>query len=90
MSERGHSSKQHKITSEISILLVFKGIFRLFGAKCGYSLRYWELYPYSDWAFCQPKKTEGGGIFPPPNLAVSSQMAMRLGKNILWVEIFRD
>ena len=28
----------------VVLCLVFKGTFRLFGAKCGYSLRYWELY----------------------------------------------
>ena len=33
--------------------------------------------PYLDWAFCQPKKTD-----PPPNLAISSQMTMKLGKDI--------
>ena len=27
---------------------------------------------------------------PPPNLAVSSQMTMKLGKGILWVEIFEN
>ena len=40
--------------------------------------------------FCQPKKT-GGGAFPPPrNFAISSQMTMKLGKDILWVEIFSN
>ena len=42
--------------------------------------------PYLDWAFCQPKKTGGG----PPNLGISSQMTMKLGKGILWVEIFTN
>ena len=27
---------------------------------------------------------------PPPNLAISGQMTTKLGKNILWVEIFTD
>ena len=27
---------------------------------------------------------------PPPNLAISSQMTMKLGKDILWVEIFTN
>ena len=41
--------------------------------------------------FCQPKKT--GGSFappPPPNLAISSQKTMKLGKCMLWVEIFTN
>ena len=41
--------------------------------------------------FCQPKKTwGGGGNGPLPNVAISSQMMMKLGKGILWVEIFRN
>ena len=41
---------------------------------------------------CQPEKTgEGGvGFGAPPNLAISSQMTMKLGKDILWVEIFTN
>ena len=42
--------------------------------------------PYSVWAFCQPKMTgEGGGgqNGPGPNFAISSQMTMKLGKDIL-------
>ena len=35
--------------------------------------------------FCQPKKTG-----PAPNMAISRQMMMKLGKDILWVEIFRN
>ena len=31
--------------------------------------------------------TWGGGKMPPPNLAFSSQMTMKVGKDILWVEI---
>ena len=50
--------------------------------------------PYLDWAFCQPKKTwrgggGGGAKWPSPNLASSSQMTMKRGKDILWVEIFK-
>ena len=47
-----------------------------------------QLLPYLDWAFCQPKKTEGQDA--PPNLAISSWMATKLGRNKLWVEIFRN
>ena len=32
----------------------------------------------------------GGGQNAPPNLAISSQMMMKVGKNILWVEIFTN
>ena len=35
-------------------------------------------------------KRLGRYFVPPLNLAVSSQMAMKLGKDILWVEIFTD
>ena len=47
------------------------------------------IQPYLDCAFCQPKKTGGRAILPPPppNLATSSQMTMKLGKDIQWVEI---
>ena len=40
--------------------------------------------------FCQPKNTGGGGILPPPNLAISSQKTMKLGKGIPWVESFTN
>ena len=47
---------------------------------------------YLDWAFCQPNlKRLGGGHFgPPPNLAISSQITITLGKDILWVQIFTN
>ena len=32
----------------------------------------------------------GGAKWPPPNLAISSQMTMKRGKDILWVEIFTN
>ena len=38
-------------------------------------------------------KDWGGGILPslpPPKLAISSQMTMKHGKDILWVEIFTN
>ena len=40
--------------------------------------------------FATLKRLGGGGEAkcPPPNLAISSQMTMKLGKYILWVEIF--
>ena len=31
-----------------------------------------------------------GPKWPPPNLTVSGQMTMKLGKDILWVEIFAN
>ena len=37
--------------------------------------------------FCQPIKT-GGQNAPPPDFSISSQMTMKLGKDILWGEIF--
>ena len=46
-----------------------------------------------DWAFCQPKKTGGHFSPSPPNLAISSQKAMKLGKGrdlYKWVEIFKN
>ena len=46
------------------------------------------------WAgiFASLKKTgEGAKMSPsPPNLAISSQMTMKVGKNIQWVEIFTN
>ena len=37
-------------------------------------------------------KAWGGGKMPPPlpKLAISSQVTMKLGKDILWVEIFTN
>ena len=40
--------------------------------------------------FCQPKKTEGPKGPPSLNLDISSQMTMKLGKDILWAEIFTN
>ena len=41
--------------------------------------------------FANLKRLGGGGHFgPPPNLAISSQKTMKLGKGILWVEIFTN
>ena len=44
--------------------------------------------------FCKPKKTGGLKCLPPPppppNLAISSQITMKPGKDILWVEIFTN
>ena len=38
-----------------------------------------------------PTQKDWGGYFgPPPNLAISGQMMMKLGKDILWVEIFTN
>ena len=46
---------------------------------------------YLDWDFCQPRKAgEGGQNSPLPNLDILSQMTMKVGKNILWVEIFTN
>ena len=45
------------------------------------------IEPYSDWAFCYLKRLGGGGDFlPPPNSANSSQITMKLEKDILWVK----
>ena len=41
-------------------------------------------------AFSQPKKTRGGHFGPRHNMAISSQMTMKLGEDILWVEIFTN
>ena len=39
--------------------------------------------------FANLKRLGGGGAkWSPPNLAISGQMTMKLGKEILWVEIF--
>ena len=35
-------------------------------------------------------KRLGGAKWPTPNLAISGQMTMKLGKVILWVEIFTN
>ena len=50
-----------------------------------------EAKPYMDWAFCKTKKT-GESKMPssPPNLAILSQMMMKVGKDILWVEIIAN
>ena len=39
------------------------------------------VQPYLDWAFANLKRL--GGKMPPPNLAISSQMTVKLGKDIL-------
>ena len=41
------------------------------------------LPTYKDWG-------EGVKMVPPPNLAIRSQMRMKLDKDILWVEIFTN
>ena len=40
--------------------------------------------------FANVKRMGGGAFWPPPNLTISSQMMMKLGKNIIWVEIFTN
>ena len=41
--------------------------------------------------FANLKRLGGGGQNgPPPNLAISRQMTMKLGKDILWVEILTN
>ena len=42
--------------------------------------------------FANPKRLGGGEgkMAQPPNLAISSQMTMKLGKGILWIEIFSN
>ena len=49
---------------------------------------------YSIWTglFANLKKIggRGGGNELPPNLAISCQMTIKLGKDILWVEIFTN
>ena len=47
---------------------------------------------YLDWAVYQPRKTWGGGggaKWLSPNLAISSQMTMKL-EIYLWVKIFTN
>ena len=48
------------------------------------------IQPYLDWAFCQPKKTGEGKMALPANLAISSQMTMKLGKDMLWLQIAKN
>ena len=62
------------------------GVVRLLCSFCHEPLRSLTLFGL---AFCQPKKT-GEPFPPPPNLAISSQMTMKLGKDILWGEIFTN
>ena len=41
--------------------------------------------------FANPKRLGAKFSLPlPPNLAISNQMMMKLGKSILWIEIFRN
>ena len=57
-----------------AVTLFYESILTLFGLGC-----------------CQPKETgRGRGKVPPPNLAVSNQMTIKLGNSILWVEIFTN
>ena len=47
-------------------------------------LQFIPVQSYLDLAFCQPKMTGGGGgKMVPPNLAILSQMTMKLGRVIL-------
>ena len=42
-------------------------------------------------AFCLPKKTWVTKMAPsPPNLIISSQITMKLSKDILWEEVFTN
>ena len=51
-----------------------------------------QINPIWNGLFANLKRL-GGGILPPPpppNLTISSQKTMKLGKGILWVEIFTN
>ena len=48
------------------------------------------LNPILTGLFANLKRLGGGGKMAPPNLAISGQMTMKLGKNILWVEILTN
>ena len=48
-----------------------------------------ELLTLFGLGFCQHKKT-WGAKYPPPNLAISSQMTMKLGKGMLCVGVFTN
>ena len=53
-----------------------------------------DLTPFWTGFFANLKRVGGGGggeaKWLPPNLDISSQMTMKLGKDILWVEIFTN
>ena len=48
-----------------------------------------KTQPYLHWAFGNLKRRREGNS-PPPNLTVSSQMTMKHGRDILWIEIFTN
>ena len=51
----------------------------------------WRRYnPTWTGLFANLKGRGGGAKWPPPNLAISSQITMKLGRDILWVEIFAN
>ena len=50
-----------------------------------------KLNPIWTQLFANLKRLGGGAFWlPPSNLAISSQKTMKLGKGILWVEIFTN
>ena len=48
------------------------------------------LNPIWTGLFANLERLGRGEKCPPPNLAISNQMTLKLGKDILWVEIFTN
>ena len=80
----------------VSFILLFHLLFHLFpmlylslfnSEKSSLSAEH-VAKPYLDWAFSNLKRLGGGSDPLPPNFAISSQMTMKLAKDILLVQIF--
>ena len=49
-----------------------------------------RLNPIWPGLFANLKRRGEGHFGPPPNLAISSQITIKFGKGVLWVEIFTN
>ena len=60
-------------------------------SKFDHTLLFVYYYPYLDWAFANLERLRGPRCSPfPHNLAISSQMTVKLCKEVLSVEIFTN
>ena len=57
--------------------------------NAGHTVSKFHLKPIWTGLFANLERLEGH-FGPPPNLAISSQMTMKLGKNVLWIKIFTN
>ena len=70
-----------------SDMVVENGYTALIAHKSKYLLETLTLFGLGFLPTCK-NRGGGGGDCAPPNLAISSKMRMKLGRDMLWVKIF--